>query len=81
VVGPNRKLTQEIARYVYERHDPTGQPFYAGLRYLSRSNVEWELWAIFADRIRHSPYAVTESIRAEDPDLLEAASLLDLRIE
>ena len=30
---------------------------------------------------RHSPRGVTESIRAEDPDLLEAASLLNLSIE
>jgi hypothetical protein len=81
VAGPNRLLTQEIARYVYEQHDPTGQPLYAGVRYLSRLNPEWELWAIFADRIKHSPREVTESIRVEDPVLLEAASLLSLKIE
>jgi RES domain len=81
VAGPNRLLTQEIARYVYEQHDPTGQPLYAGVRYLSHLNPEWELWAIFADRIKHSPREVTESIRVEDPDLLEAASLLSLKIE
>ena len=81
IAGPNRRLTQEVARCVYEQRDPTGEPLYAGIRYLSRLNPEWELWAIFADRIEHSPREVTESIRAEDPDLLEAASLLNLRIE
>jgi hypothetical protein len=81
IAGPNRRLTQEVVRYVYEQRDPTGEPLYGGIRYLSRLNPEWELWAIFADRIEHSPREVTESIRAEDPDLLEAASLLNLRIE
>jgi len=81
VAGPNRRLTQEVARCVYERQDSTEQTLYAGIRYVSRLNPEWELWAIFTDRIRHSPREVTESILAEDPDLLEAASLLNLRIE
>jgi hypothetical protein len=81
IAGPNRRLTQEVVRYVYEQRDPTGEPLYGGIRYLSRLNPEWELWAIFADRIEHSPREVTESIRAEDPDLLEAASLLNLRVE
>jgi len=81
VAGPNRRLTQEVARYVYGRQDPEEQPLHAGIRYLSRLNPEWELWAIFADRIRRSPHEVTESIRVDDPDLLEAASLLNLRIE
>ena len=81
IAGPNRRLTQEVARYIYEQRDPTGEPLYAGIRYLSRLNPEWELWAIFADRIEHSPRDVTESIRADDPDLLKAASLLELRIE
>ncbi len=81
VIGPNRRLTQEVARYVYEQRDLMGLHGFGGLRYLSRLNPEWELWAIFADRIKHSPHEVTESIRADDPDLLEAASLLNLRIE
>jgi hypothetical protein len=78
VAGSNRRLTQEVARYVYEATD---QALYAGIRYISRLNAEWELWAIFADRIRHAPFEVTESIRADDPALLEAALSLDLSIE
>lgn len=81
VSGPNRRLTQEVARYVYEQRDSTGQSLFAGIRYLSRLNPEWELWAVFADRIGHPPHEVTESIRVDDPDFVEAASLLGLEIE
>jgi hypothetical protein len=52
-----------------------------GIRYLSRLTEERELWAIFADRNRHSPHVVTECVRADDADLPEAASLPGLEID
>lgn len=81
VTGPHRRLTQEAARYVYDLADASGAPAFAGIRYLSRLNPSWGLWAVFHDRMRHEPGEVAEPIRADDPDLLEAAALLGLRVE
>lgn len=81
VTGPHRCLTQEAARYVYDLTDDSGDPIYAGIRYLSRLNTSWELWAIFHDRMRHAPSEVAEPIRADDPGLVAASTLLGLRVE
>lgn len=81
VTGPHRRLTQEAARYVYDLEDSSGSPAFAGIRYLSRLNPSWELWAVFHDRMRHEPGEVAEPIRADDPGLVEAATLLGLRVE
>ena len=80
VTGPQRRLTQACARYVYDQTDEAGQPIYAGIRYVSRLNPAWECWAIFHDRLRHTP-AFAETIFPDDPGLLEAAALLGLTIE
>jgi hypothetical protein len=81
VTGPARLVTQEAARYIYEQHDTAGAPRYAGVRYLSRLNLEWECWAVFVDRLRHRVVRSGEVIRADDPGLYEAAALLGLGIE
>lgn len=81
VSGPHRRLTQEAARYIYEQTDDTGRPIFAGIRYLSRLNPGWELWAVFHDRMRHEPDEVAEPIKAGEPGLVEAATLLGLRVE
>lgn len=72
-----RSFTQEVARYVYEQQDDEGQALYAGLSYISRHNPDWELWAIFHDRMRHTPQ-MSESIFPDDPGLLEACLRLGL---
>jgi hypothetical protein len=72
-----RTFTQEIARYVYEQRDEGGQVLYAGIRYVSRHNPNWELWAIFHDRLKHTP-RMSESIFPDDPGLLEACTRLGL---
>lgn len=81
VTGPHRRLTQEVARYVYDLADSSGQPIFAGIRYISRLNPSWELWAVFHDRMRHEPGEVAEPIRVDDPGLVEAAALLGLSVE
>jgi len=81
VTGPHRRLTQEAGRYIYDLADASGSPAFAGIRYLSRLNPSWELWADFHDRMRHEPGEVAEPIRADDPGLVEAATLLGLRVE
>jgi hypothetical protein len=80
IPGPQRELTQEAGAYIYSQRDAQGRPLYAGIRYVSRLNREWECWAIFADRLRHRPLRV-DPIAADDPDLYEAARTLDLAIE
>lgn len=81
VTGPHRRLTQEASRYVYDLTDDSGRPLFAGIRYLSRLNPSWELWAIFHDRMRHDPSKVAEPIRTDDPGLVAASTLLGLRVE
>lgn len=76
-----RQVTQYAARCVYEATDETGEPFFDGIRYASRLNPEWELWAIFADRMAHEPEDLYQTISRDDPDLREAAELLDIEVE
>jgi hypothetical protein len=78
--GPQRGLTQEIARHIYGQVDPTGRPLYHGLRYLSHYNIDWECWAIFTDRLAHRVVRV-DPIPATTPGLFDAARILALRIE
>lgn len=80
VTSQHRQLTQQIARYIYEQVDEHGEPLFAGLRYLSRLNPEWECWAIFDRRFVHRP-GPSETIHPNDPGLLEAARIFRLTIE
>lgn len=80
LAGPNRRLTQEVARHIYELRDAADQPLYAGMRYLSRLNPSWECWVIFTDRLRHSIVRV-DNISANAPGLYEAARILNLAVE
>ncbi len=80
VMGPDRQLTKHAARHIYEQRDAEGRPLYAGIRYVSRLNPDWELWAIFADRLVHTA-DVPETIYPDDQGLIEAAQLLGVNIE
>lgn len=80
LIGPQRRFTQEAARAIYEQRDRSGQPLYAGLRYLSRFNPAWECWAVFVDRLRHTVVRV-EVIAPNHPGLHDAARMLGLAIE
>ena len=50
ITGQSRHLTQFCARHLWELTDDSGEPRFAGIRYLSRLGSEWECWAIFCDR-------------------------------
>jgi len=78
ITSKRRRVTQEAARYAYEQAG-TGQVF-AGVRYLSRLNPAWELWAVFHDRMVHSPEELSETVREDDPGLVEAASVFGIDI-
>lgn len=82
VVGPMREFTQECARLVYEQADDDGQPLFAGIRYESRLNVDWECWAIFHDRmVGHNTPGFPETITPDHPALCEVAAQYHLSIE
>jgi hypothetical protein len=78
ITSRKRRVTQEAARYAYKLAD--GGQVFAGVRYLSRLNPEWELWAVFHDRMVHSPDELSETVRADDPGLTEAASALGIEV-
>jgi hypothetical protein len=80
ITSQQRRLTQDAARYVYELAN-SGQTVFAGIRYVSRLHAAWELWAIFYDRMIHTPEELAGVIREDDLGLQEAARVLDLRIE
>lgn len=79
ITSRKRRVTQEAARYAYELAD--GGQVFAGVRYLSRLDPEWKLWAVFHDRMVHSPEELSETVREDDPGLTEAASVLDIEIK
>jgi RES domain len=80
ITSSQRKLSQEVARYIYELADE-GHTNFAGIRYLSRLHAPWELWAIFYDRMKHFPVQVAGTIAADDQELEEAANILGVKIE
>jgi hypothetical protein len=47
VRGHDRRITRYISQWAYEQVDDDERPLYAGIRYLSRLNSEWECWAVF----------------------------------
>lgn len=78
-----RQFTQACARHIYDLRDAQGHPRFAGIRYMSRHNaLEWECWALFADRVegKHSP-VLSERIMSDHPALLRIAQAFTLSIE
>jgi hypothetical protein len=71
----SRQITQQVSRIVYEDES------YAGLRYLSKHGHDIENWALLE---RPEPFQIqivsSESIRADDPDLLQSLRILNLQL-
>lgn len=80
VTGPHRRLTQLCARHIHELRDRNDVPSFDGIRYVSRLNPGWECWAIFSDRMRHSP-SPSATIHADNPGLMAVCKLFRLSIE
>lgn len=78
VRGADRRVTQMISRWAYMQGLPEENPRYAGLRYKSRVDDDWECWAVFDD----VPIQVEEilPITLSMPELQAAAGALDLTI-
>jgi hypothetical protein len=94
--GPDRRFTQEVARYIYEQSGTggvglPGQPggaVVAGIRYLSRhgdEKTDYECWAIFDKRMARSRREnVPLSLKPDSPlaaSIREAAMYLGLRVD
>lgn len=47
VRGGDRRLTRAISRWAWSQNTEADQRRYAGIRYLSRLNDDWECWAVF----------------------------------
>ncbi|MGI8686145.1 MAG: RES family NAD+ phosphorylase [Acidimicrobiales bacterium] len=78
VRGPDRRVTRLISHWAWSQGEPTGRPSYAGIRYVSKINNDWECWAVFWD----AQFEVldTKPITLDMPDLQEMANFLGLRI-
>lgn len=78
VRGGDRRITRWIAKWAFEQRDADDLPIFAGIRYLSRLNTDWECWAVFHDvEIRE---ITREPIERENPALEAIASHFDLRV-
>lgn len=71
-LGPQRTLTQAIARWAYDHG-------YAGLAYASRLDSALTLWALF-ERAAFEPVGLPEPITADDFDLVATARLFGLLV-
>lgn len=81
LIGRDRRLTQYAAKCIYQATDETGTSVFAGIRYVSRLNPGWELWALFADRMVHEAENLYQTASKDDPDLRVSAKILDIEVE
>jgi hypothetical protein len=78
VRGGDRRITRWIGKWAFEQRDGNGLPVFAGVRYLSRLNTDWECWAVFHDvEIKE---IAREPIEREHPALKTIARHFDLRV-
>lgn len=76
--GRDRRLTRWISEWVWHLRGQQGAPNYAGLRFCSRLETSWELWAVFED----TPLTECErrSVLRQDEELQAVAELFELEI-
>jgi hypothetical protein len=78
VRGGDRRITRWIGKWTFEARDENGDPAYAGIRYLSRLNTDWECWAVFHDA------SIAETARMpimrQNPDLRSIAKTFGLTV-
>ena len=78
VRGGDRRITRWIGKWAFEQRDADGLPVFAGIRYLSRLNTDWECWAVFHD-VEIMEIA-REPIERENTALQTIARHFDLRV-
>lgn len=78
VRGADRRITRWIAKWAYEAWDERGDRIFAGIRYLSRLDSEWECWAVF-DEVTVVELE-RETIARQHEDLRSVARSFDLTV-
>jgi hypothetical protein len=76
--GADRRLTRAISLWAYNQLKDDGTPRYAGIRYLSRLDTQWECWALF-DRV-DTQETERRSITRSMSELLEVAEMWGLTV-
>lgn len=78
VRGGDRRITRWIGKWAFEQRETSGEPTFAGIRYLSRLNTDWECWAVFHDvEIKELS---RQPIERENQALLAIARSFDIRV-
>jgi hypothetical protein len=74
----DRRLTRWISQWVWQKRLEETAPDYAGIRFCSKLNTDWECWAVFADitPIEEERHPVLR----QDEALQRVASLFSLDI-
>jgi hypothetical protein len=80
LTGPHRTLTQHAARFIYDQFGGDGHSTIEGIHYLSRHNPAWACWAIFDQRLVHTPL-MPGVILPDDLGLIAIARLFKFEIE
>jgi hypothetical protein len=74
----DRRITRWVSWWAWSQLNDDGAPRYAGIRYLSRLNSDWECWAIF-DRVPTRELE-RDAIPETMPEMQEIARLFKLRV-
>ncbi len=77
VRGNDRRVTRLISQWAWSQSEQ-GDAVYAGLRYASKVNTDWECWAVFDDV--HLEVLDTKPITLNMPDLIEIANYYGLQV-
>jgi hypothetical protein len=87
LLGQKRVVTQTIARIIYEKTTPPatlpGQPAgsgVAGLHFESRHPSRWSCWALYSERVHHTPVR-NQNFTSKDIEVLRALDELGLLVE
>jgi len=76
--GRDRRVTRLISEWAWRQDDEDGRPLFAGIRYLSRIDTNWECWAVYDD------VTITELERhpvlRTTPELLTVADTYELTV-
>ncbi|MBI4898353.1 MAG: RES family NAD+ phosphorylase [Actinobacteria bacterium] len=76
--GPDRVLTRTISKWVHAQRDELGTRKFAGIRFLSKLNTEWECWALFEGC--EFDCVETRAITRTDPELVRIAKLFSINV-
>lgn len=79
IQGTDRRVTRLISQWAWQQVDDDGNKVFAGVRYMSRMNTQWECWGVFADFV---PIREDERrpVLLSMPELSAVANIYDLTV-